>query len=102
MIASVQTFPLVDPAFFNFAEPPMFDGLAYDALVTFDHTGAVDGLLLVPDLALALPAPTDGGRTYTLPPRPAPTRSSALRSAAEKACAGWRGCMGPRVLARDA
>jgi YVTN family beta-propeller protein len=65
VITTVQTFPSIDPAFFNFAEPPMFDGLAYDTLVTFDHTSGADGLRLVADLAVTLPAPTDGGRTYT-------------------------------------
>jgi peptide/nickel transport system substrate-binding protein len=64
VIASVHTFPSVDPAFFNFAEPPAFDGLVHDTLVTFDHAGGVDGLRLVPDLALTLPTPSDGGRTY--------------------------------------
>ena len=70
VIASVATFPSVDPAFFNFAEPPAFGGLAYDTLVTFDHTGGVDGLRLVPDLSLALPTSTDGGRTYAFRLRP--------------------------------
>jgi peptide/nickel transport system substrate-binding protein len=32
--------------------------------VTFDHTADPSGLQLVPDLALTLPAPSDGGRTY--------------------------------------
>lgn len=70
VIASVQTFPSVDPAFFVFVAPPIFDGLAYDTLATFDHTGGADGLRLVPDLAFALPAVTDGGRTYTFRLRP--------------------------------
>ncbi len=70
VIASVVTFPSVDPAFFNFTEPPAFGGLAYDTLVTFDHTGGVNGLRLVPDLALTLPPSTDGGRTYAFWLRP--------------------------------
>ncbi|MGI8559474.1 MAG: ABC transporter substrate-binding protein [Solirubrobacteraceae bacterium] len=70
VIASVATFPSVDPAFFNSTEPPAFGGLAYDTLVTFDHTGGVDGLRLVPDLALTLPTPTDRGRTYAFWLRP--------------------------------
>ena len=44
--------------------PPQLHGLAYDALVAFNHTGGPRGLQLVPDLALALPTPSDGGRTY--------------------------------------
>jgi Bacterial extracellular solute-binding proteins, family 5 Middle len=46
------------------SSPPQLHGLAYDALVAFDHTGGPQGLRLVPDLALALPTPSDGGRTY--------------------------------------
>jgi ABC-type transport system substrate-binding protein len=37
----------------------------HDGLVGFRHSGGVEGTQLVPDLATALPAPTDGGRTYT-------------------------------------
>ena len=70
VIASVATFSSVDPAFFNSAEPPAFGGLAYDTLVTFNHTGGDDGLRLVPDLSLTLPTPTDRGRTYTFGLRP--------------------------------
>jgi YVTN family beta-propeller protein len=36
-----------------------------DPLVTFNRTGGAAGALLVPDLATAIPTPTDGGRTYT-------------------------------------
>jgi YVTN family beta-propeller protein len=70
VVASARSFSSVDPAFFNATEPPQFDGLAYDTLVTFEHSGGVDGLRLVPDLALTLPMPTDGGRTYTFRLRP--------------------------------
>jgi YVTN family beta-propeller protein len=82
VIASVARFPSVDPAFFNFAPPPAFDGLAYDTLVTFAHTGGVDGLRLVPDLALTLPTPTDGGRTYAfwLRPRIRYSNGTAVRA----------------------
>ena len=57
-------FGSVDPAFFNATGPPQFGGLAYDTLVTFQHTDGEDGLRLVPDLALAIPSPSDGGATY--------------------------------------
>jgi ABC-type transport system substrate-binding protein/DNA-binding SARP family transcriptional activator/outer membrane protein assembly factor BamB len=60
--------------------PRSFDTLSYDAapttiltndgLVGFRRVGGIDGLQLVPDLALALPKPTDGGRTYTFRVRP--------------------------------
>ena len=49
-----------------------FDGLSwsilalgYDGLVGFRRVGGVEGGTLVPDLALSIPAPTEGGRTYT-------------------------------------
>jgi YVTN family beta-propeller protein len=91
VIASVRTFPSVDPAFFNSAAPPLFDGLVHDTLVTFNHTGGAAGLRLVPDLALTLPTPTDGGRTYTFGLRPGirysngtPLHASDLRRAIER------------------
>jgi peptide/nickel transport system substrate-binding protein len=39
--------------------------LAYDTLVAFDHVGGAAGTQLVPDLAVAIPAPTRGGTEYT-------------------------------------
>jgi peptide/nickel transport system substrate-binding protein len=36
-----------------------------DGLVGFRRVGGIEGVQLVPDLAIALPRPTDGGRTYT-------------------------------------
>jgi YVTN family beta-propeller protein len=36
-----------------------------DGLVGFRRVGGVDGSQLVPDLAVAVPAPTEGGRAYT-------------------------------------
>jgi ABC-type transport system substrate-binding protein/DNA-binding SARP family transcriptional activator/streptogramin lyase len=41
-----------------------------DGLVGYRRTGGPVGNTLVPDLAQALPAPTDGGRTYSLRLRP--------------------------------
>jgi ABC-type transport system substrate-binding protein/DNA-binding SARP family transcriptional activator len=38
--------------------------LAYDGLVAFSRPGGLSGQTIVPDLATALPPPTDGGRTY--------------------------------------
>jgi peptide/nickel transport system substrate-binding protein len=40
-------------------------GLTSDGLVGYRRTGGLAGSELVPDLATALPGPTDGGRTYT-------------------------------------
>jgi YVTN family beta-propeller protein len=36
-----------------------------DGLTAFNRVGGSDGALLVPDLAVSLPTPTDGGLTYT-------------------------------------
>jgi YVTN family beta-propeller protein len=44
--------------------------LTNDGLVGFRRVGGADGLQLVPDLAVALPTPTDGGRTYNFRLRP--------------------------------
>ena len=41
-----------------------------DGLVTYKRVGGSEGNRLVPDLAVSLPAPTDGGRTYTFQLRP--------------------------------
>ena len=54
-------------------DPTQFAGLAQwqllsltnDGLVTYRRTGGLPGAQLVPDLATAIPQPTDGGRTYT-------------------------------------
>ena len=53
-------------------DPALSDGpvtyqlfsIANDGLVAFRRGGASPGWTLVPDLAVSLPAPTDGGRTY--------------------------------------
>jgi len=55
------------------ADPKAFGGLGQwqllsltnDGLVTYRRTGGLAGAQLVPDLATAIPVPTDGGRTYT-------------------------------------
>jgi YVTN family beta-propeller protein len=61
----------IDPAFSQVEyPPPQFSGLAYDTLVTFERTGGPEGLNVVPDLALAVPEPTDAGRTYAFRLRP--------------------------------
>ena len=39
--------------------------LTNDGLVGFRRAGGVQGAAVVPDLALSMPEPTDGGRTYT-------------------------------------
>ena len=41
-----------------------------DGLVAFNQASGLQGTQLVPDLAVSLPTPTDGGRTYTFRLRP--------------------------------
>ena len=41
-----------------------------DGLVAFNQASGLAGTQLVPDLAVSLPTPTDGGRTYTFQLRP--------------------------------
>jgi peptide/nickel transport system substrate-binding protein len=62
-----------------------------DGLVAFRHVGGADGGQLVPDLAVALPVPTDGGRTYRFRVRPGihysdgrPLRATDFRRALER------------------
>jgi YVTN family beta-propeller protein len=67
----VKTRPLsIDPALQYDLPPLQADGLTRDGLVTLEHVGGVEGLRLVPDLALGLPIPTDGGTTYSFRIRP--------------------------------
>ena len=70
VLVSTQGLNTVDPAMYGGMEPLSFQRLAYDTLVTFEPAPGPDGLRLVPDLALQVPAPTDGGRTYSFRLRP--------------------------------
>jgi peptide/nickel transport system substrate-binding protein len=55
----------LDPAGFAGFPQWQIQSLTNDGLVTYRRTGGLAGGSLVPDLATSLPAPTDGGRTYT-------------------------------------
>jgi peptide/nickel transport system substrate-binding protein len=70
--ASYQVIDTVDPAAgsSNNASPPQFLGMTNDGLVTVAHVTGQRGTRLVPDLAVSLPVPGDGGRTYTFRLRP--------------------------------
>ena len=70
VLATTQRFASVDPAFYDVANSPQFIGLAYDTLLTFQHSGGGEGTRLVPDLALSIPVPTEGGTTYAFRLRP--------------------------------
>jgi peptide/nickel transport system substrate-binding protein len=65
--------------------------LTNDGLVGYKRVGGQDGLTLVPDLAVALPTPTDGGTTYRFQLRDDlrystgdPVRASDFRHALER------------------
>ena len=60
----------IDPSLFEAMPPLSFLRLEYDTLVTFEPVPGPNGLRLVPDLALQVPAPSDGGRTYSFRLRP--------------------------------
>jgi YVTN family beta-propeller protein len=53
-----------DPALAYGPEEIELASLTNDGLTGYLRTGGAAGIRLVPDLALSLPAPTDGGRTY--------------------------------------
>jgi YVTN family beta-propeller protein len=63
-----------------------------DGLVAFRHVGGSEGARIVPDLAISVPEPTDGGRTYTFQVRRgieysngATVRASDIRRGLERA-----------------
>jgi YVTN family beta-propeller protein len=55
----------LDPAVLDDVTPLALLGLTNDGLLTLNHVGGPDGTQLVPDLAVAVPSPTEGGRAYT-------------------------------------
>jgi YVTN family beta-propeller protein len=63
------TITTIDPDLNIDLLPLQSDSLTADGLVTYNHAPGAAGTQLVPDLALKLPEPTDGGTTYTFPLR---------------------------------
>jgi len=65
----------------QFSGPPQWQllSLTNDGLVTYRKVGGLAGAELVPDLATAIPQPTDGGRTYTFRLREAIRYSNGAR-----------------------
>ena len=69
LVEVVSALPQLDPVH-DFSEAtPALAGV-YDGLLGFRKAGGGQGATLVPDLAVALPRPTDGGTTYTFTLRP--------------------------------
>jgi YVTN family beta-propeller protein len=62
--------PLFDPADPGYGALWGLSVVTNDGLVAYRRVGGSDGVRLVSDLAVSLPAPTDGGRTYTFQLRP--------------------------------
>ena len=60
----------VDPAVVGTQSDVSAIGLVFDRLTAVRRTGGAEGTQLLPNLAAALPAPTDGGKTYTFRLRP--------------------------------
>ena len=91
-IVLLHEWPIsIDPALQLDLPPFQADGLTRDGLVTYNHTGGPDGAQLVPDLAVALPRPTEGGTAYTFQLRPGirysdgrPVHASDFRRALER------------------
>ena len=81
----------IDPALAY--DGDVYDGMSnvYDTLVALRKSTGLTGLDLVPDLAVQLPTPTDGGRTYVFQLRPhieysngQPLRASDFRRGLER------------------
>jgi YVTN family beta-propeller protein len=87
-------FGSLDPAFTGSVAADLTLVMTNDGLTAFRRVGGSDGDEIVPDLAVSLPTPTDGGRTYTFRLRPGirysngqPVRPEDLRREIERAIA---------------
>jgi len=81
----------IDPAIQVDLLPLVTDSLTHDGLVSFNLAPGQAGLQIVPDLALAVPVPTDRGKTFTFRLRPGvrysdgrPVRVADFRRAIER------------------
>ena len=90
-VFGIETPDSLDPALGYTTSAWAVAATTGDGLVGFKRVGGLDGGTLVPDLAEALPSPSDGGRTYTFRLRPgiryangAPLRASDFRRALER------------------
>ena len=62
--------PATDPTQESWPTGYPAQAMVYDGLVALRRSGGAAGLTLVPDLAMRLPRPAEGGRTYTFTLRP--------------------------------
>ncbi|MDP9255344.1 MAG: ABC transporter substrate-binding protein [Actinomycetota bacterium] len=70
VLTTAPYFANVDPALAYLSREEQMVLLTNDGLTGLRRTGGSAGLRLVPDLAVSLPAATDGGRSYTFQLRP--------------------------------
>jgi peptide/nickel transport system substrate-binding protein len=103
------TVTTADPARAYTPEQDQVVVMTNDGLVGYRRTGGTPGTQLVPDLAIALPAPLDGGRTYTFRLRPgihysdgALVRPQDFRRAIERTLLLDRGGYWTRVVGASA
>jgi YVTN family beta-propeller protein len=108
-----NSLPALDPAqAYDYMTDPAL-ATVYDGLVAFRRSAGAPGLTPVPDLAVTLPRPTDGGRSYSFTLRPgihysngAPVRASDLRRGIERqltsgvSAAYYQGILGGRACHR--
>ena len=64
IVGSATLHPSIEPTEYFLATWQVMI-MTNDGLVAFKRVGGAAGAAIVPDLATALPSPTDGGRTYT-------------------------------------
>jgi YVTN family beta-propeller protein len=70
VVAPLRDFDVLDPALAYSPGSSAVAALTNDGLTTVQHAAGRDGTQIVPDLALTLPKPQDGGRTYRFVLRP--------------------------------
>src|SRR6266508_2926918 len=69
-VQALEAPDFLDPALAYGSASWSILAMTNDGLVGFRKVGGVEGTQLVPDLAVALPTPTEGGTTYTFEVRP--------------------------------
>ena len=73
---NLSSFGSIDPAIAFSATAWQVLTLTNDGLVAYERTGGLGGNSIVPNLAIALPQPADGGTSYTFQVRPGITYSN--------------------------
>ena len=114
LLESVEAPDFLDPALSYAGQVWGILVVTNDGLVGFRRVGGPDGATIVPDLAASVPAPTDGGRTYTFQLRPGirysngqPVRAGDFRYAIERGfrfhspTAYYQGIVGGAACAKE-